>query len=88
MSIEALHKALVAAGTSKTEQVILLIEECLRDGMGDGAAIRERLIQLGYNGQFVGIQLSKNAGSNPECHRWLKDKSGDYRLHRSSTEEN
>ena len=87
MSIEALHIELVAVGASKPDQVRLLIEQCLKEGMVHGPAIRQRLVDLGYNGQFIGIQISKNAGPNPERHRWFKDKNGDYRFHRSSSED-
>lgn len=88
MSIRDLKDRLVAAGANKRDQVITLIEECLREGMRDGTAIRQQLIGLGYDGQFVGIQLSKNAGPSPMRHQWFKDENGDYRLHPASTEDN
>lgn len=88
MSIRDLKDRLVAAGANKRDQVITLIEECLREGMRDGTAIRERIIELDYNGQFVGIQLRANAGPSPKRHRWFKDENGGYRLHPSSKEDN
>lgn len=81
IDLQPLKDSLVATGGSKWEQVIALISFCLEEGLTDGKEVVRVVSELGYSAQFVGIQLSKNEGSNPDRYRWQKLADGTYRLH-------
>ena len=81
MSLHRLKAHLIASGCNKQEQVLTLIEAYLGDGASVGSDIVRTISELGYDGRFVGIQLSKSAGSNPARYLWKKSEDGTYCLH-------
>lgn len=81
MNLSPLRDALIASECNKIDQVTTLIEACLDAGISNGPDIVKTIADLGYNRQFVGLQLGVNAGSNPDRHRWYRTSEGEYRLH-------
>ncbi|NVD45037.1 hypothetical protein [Qipengyuania atrilutea] len=81
MSLQNLQQTLKAGGCNQADQVILLIEECLRTGVAAGTDIVSAVAALGYNKQYVGLTLNQHTGSMPKQHYWFKTANGDYNLH-------
>lgn len=80
MDLEELRDALIASGSNKAEQVILLITACIEGEINTGSEIVSAVSDLGFDKRYVGKQLSTNAGSNAEGYHWYRDADGDYRL--------
>lgn len=82
MSLDQLDKLLrETGGTNQYDRVLTLVEEAILSGISSGSEIVQAIAELGYNEQYVRIQLSKNAGGNPARHRWFKNEANEYRLH-------
>ena len=81
MSLETLRDLLAADGCNKAEQVITLITVCIENGITAGPEILSTVSGLGFNEKYVGIQLRKNAGRNPERYLWVRTAEGPYQLH-------
>jgi hypothetical protein len=81
MTLEALRDGLAADGCNKADQVITLITVCIEDGITAGPEILSTVSGLGFNEKYVGIQLSTNAGRNPERYLWVRTAEGPYQLH-------
>lgn len=81
MNLSDLREALLASNCSQPDQVTTLIVACLEEGMTSGVEIVKTIADLGYNRQFVGLQLGVNTGSNPDRYRWCRTSEGEYRLH-------
>lgn len=59
-------------------QVTTLIAACLAEGVHEGRRIVGIVSHLGYNRDYVGIQLKGRLGNNPARHDWQKDANGLY----------
>lgn len=81
MSLMDLRDALVASKCGQPDQVTTLIVACLEEGISSGVDIVKTIADMGYKRQFVGLQLSVNAGPNPDRYRWHRTSEGNYRLH-------
>jgi hypothetical protein len=82
MSLIELDRDLKEAGvSSQYDRVVLLIAEAIRCGTLKGSTIVRTIADLGYNRRYVGMQLSKNEGADPERHHWFKGSDGHYHLH-------
>jgi hypothetical protein len=78
MSLADLHRILI--GTNKHDQVLLLIEDCLAQGIDTGSGIEDALSDFSFHRQHVGMLLRENTGHNPERHRWLETDDDRYAL--------
>ena len=81
IDLRPLHAGLVASGSNQPDRVIALIMACLGEGMTDGSVIVRAVSAMGYERRYVGIQLSTNAGLNPDRNLWQKLADGTYKLH-------
>lgn len=81
MSLVKLRDVLVASDCNTADQVIALITACIEGGTDKGSEIVSTVSDLGYKPSYVGLMLSKNAGSSAERHHWFRDAEGYYRLH-------
>jgi hypothetical protein len=67
-------------GPNKNDRAIVLITACISDGVNTGPEILARGVRLGLHPAHVALILSKDAGSNPNRHRWRRDDQGTYSL--------
>ncbi len=81
IDLRPLNANLVASGSSQPDRVIALIMACLGEDMADGSEIVRAVSALGYDRRYVGIQLSTNAGLNPDRNLWQRSADGTYKLH-------
>jgi hypothetical protein len=68
-------------GPNKNDRAIVLITACISDGVNTGREIIARGVSLGLDPAHVALILSKDAGSNPDRHRWQRGGDGVYYLH-------
>lgn len=81
MSLVQLRDQLLASGCGRNDQVLIMISECISEGIDEGPAIVRTLVELGFDRKHVGILLSRHTGFSPARHSWFKDGNGKYRLH-------
>lgn len=81
IDLRPLNADLIASGSSQPDRVVALIMACLGEDMCQGSAIVRAVSALGYDRRYVGIQLSTNAGLNPDRHLWQRLDDGTYKLH-------
>ena len=62
------------------DRVIVLIAACIEEGLTEGKRIVGVIAQIGFDRQFVGIVLTKNAGNDSARHLWRKLDDGTYAL--------
>lgn len=67
-------------GVPMDQQVIILIQACIEAGVHEGKRLTGILHHLGFNRQYVGIQLSRHTDNDSARHRWYKDENGLYQL--------
>ena len=67
----------IAPGSNRHEQLILMIEACIGEGIDTGLHLVDMLKRLGFNAQHVGMAL---ADHNPHASRWKRSADGIYRL--------
>ena len=79
-----LDRVLEEGGANRHDRVLLLIEECIRQGIDAGPLIISVLCKLGFKKQHVGLLLDDSKGANSESYRWYRDDGGRYRLHDSA----
>lgn len=77
-SYAALRELLNTCGPNKNDRAVALISACI----GDGAATRGEIVsvgaRLGLNSRHVAAILDQDTGTNPERHRWQRDRKGTY----------
>lgn len=81
IDLRPLNADLAASGSNQPERVVALIMACLGEDLTDGSTIVRTISALGYNKRHVGIQLSTNAGTNPDRSLWQRLNDGTYKLH-------
>ena len=81
IDLQPLNADLIASGSNQPDRVMALIMACLGEGMTDGSVIVRAVSALGYDRRYVGIQLSTNAGLNPDRNLWQRLVDGTYQLH-------
>lgn len=65
------------SGCNRHEQLILMIEACIGEGIDTSSRIIAALKNLGFNAQHVSMALKD---LNPIAHRWQRSADGIYRL--------
>ncbi len=81
IDLQPLNADLVSSGSNQPDRVIALIVGYLGEDITVGSVIVRAVSALGYDRRYVGIQLSTNAGFNPDRHLWQKLADGTYKLH-------
>ena len=81
MTLAQLRDDLVASECNKAEQVIFLITASIESGIDNGSEIVATVSRLGYKTSYVGLMLSKNAGSSAERYHWFRNAEGHYQMH-------
>jgi hypothetical protein len=72
----------VLQGTcNKHDQVTVLIQACINEGVDTRRALADELTSLGYDRALVIVTLNTQVGASPGCCRWWRDEQGRYRLH-------
>lgn len=66
-----------ASGCNRHEQLILMIEACIGEGINTASQIIGTLKLLGFNAQHIGMALND---LNPIAHRWQRSEDGVYSL--------
>lgn len=69
-----------SSGSNKNDQVIVLIEGCISEGLNQGKRITGAVASLGFNKRHVGKLLREKTGKDPKRHRWTVDEAGFYTL--------
>jgi hypothetical protein len=77
---DPLRRLLDDCGPSKNDRAIVLITACISDGVNTGKEIIARGVRLGLHPAHVALTLNKDAGNNPDRHRWRRDDQGTYSL--------
>lgn len=70
----------IAGKCSKRDQVLVLIEACIGDGIITRREIIDTIGSLGYDRIHAVITLNDHAGLDPQRHRWCRDENGHYSL--------
>lgn len=73
--------AAIAPHSNRHDRAIILIKECLAEGIDRGTDIIQTLTDLGFDQRHVGKLISDGCGPKPERHHWQKMPDGRYRSH-------
>lgn len=71
----------IGDGCSKHDQVLILIEAYIGEGVTKGSDIIAAISALGFSSRHVGMWLAQGCGPDAKRHSWFKDGDGRYRLH-------
>ncbi len=73
----------VAAGTDKHRRVIILITECIANGVRKPSEIAAVLVTIGRDRGHVWRMLREGTGMDPVRYHWWSDADGNLHLHQA-----
>jgi hypothetical protein len=74
-------KQACGAGASKTDQLIVVLNAMIADGIDAEGRLVGIALKLGFDRGHVGATLKNSAGTDPSRHPWLRSADRRYELH-------